>query len=76
MYRLQIHLLRYLTDGVHINKYRIKEQMIVLLQIPFYIESWWFNKVVKNKHLNALRAHVDNDLLYQLLLKDYQKHHR
>lgn len=69
MYHLQFNLLKYLLDGTHINKYRIKEQVIVLLLLPFYIKSWLMNKTVKNKNLNALQARSNNDQLYKLTLK-------
>lgn len=69
MYRLQFNLLKSLTDGAHVNKYRVKEQLIVLVSLPFYVKSWFFNKTVKNKHLNALRSRSDNDKLYQLSMK-------
>lgn len=69
MYYLQVNLLKYLLTGSHVNKYRVKEQVVVLLLLPFYAKSWFMNKTVKNKHLNALRSRADNDKLYQLSMK-------
>lgn len=69
MYHLQFNLLKYLLKGKHVNKYRVKEQFVVLVLLPFYAKSWLLNKTVKNKHLNALRARSDNDNLYQLSMK-------
>jgi len=69
MYHLQFNLLKYLLGGKHVNKYRVKEQFVVLVLLPFYAKSWLLNKTVKNKHLNALRARSDNDNLYQLSMK-------
>ena len=69
MYHLQFNLLKYLLTGDHVNKYRVKEQVVVLLLLPFYTKSWFMNKTVKNKHLNALRARSENDKLYQLSMK-------
>ena len=66
MYHLQFNLLKYLLDSKHVNKYRVKEQIVVLLLLPFYAKSWLLNKTVKNKHLNALRASSNDDILYQL----------
>lgn len=71
MYHLQLNLLKYLLNGKHVNKYRFKEQLVVLLLLPFYAKSWLFNKTVKNKHLNALRARSENDKLYQLSMKGF-----
>jgi len=72
MYHLQFSLLKYLLDGKHVNKYRVKEQIVVLLLLPFYAKSWFMNKTVKNKHLNALRASSNDDILYQLTKEDVQ----
>lgn len=69
MYHLQLNLLKYLLKSNHVNKYRVKEQLQVLLLLPFCAKSWLFNKTVKNKHLNALRARSENDKLYQLSMK-------
>lgn len=69
MYHLQFSLLKYLLDGKHVNKYRVKEQIVVLLLLPVYVKSWLLNKTVKNKHLNALRASSNDDILYQLSMK-------
>ena len=69
MYHLQLNLLKYLLKSNHVNKYRVKEQLQVLLLLPFFAKSWLFNKTVKNKHLNALRARSENDKLYQLSMK-------
>ena len=71
MYHLQFRLLKYLLHGKHVNKYRFKEQLYVLLLLPFYAKSWLFNKTVKNKHLNALRASSNDDELYQLTKGDF-----
>ena len=72
MYYLQINLLKYLLIGGHVNKYRVKEQVVVLLLLPFYTKSWFMNKTVKNKHLNALRSSSNDDILYQLTKEDVQ----
>lgn len=71
MYHLQLNLLKYLLKSNHVNKYRVKEQLQVLLLLPFCAKSWLFNKTVKNKHLNALRARSENDKLYQLSMKGF-----
>lgn len=72
MYHLQFSLLKYLLDDKHVNKYRVKEQIVVLLLLPVYVKSWLLNKTVKNKHLNALRASSNDDILYQLTKEDVQ----
>lgn len=72
MYHLQFSLLKYLLDDKHVNKYRVKEQIVVLLLLPVYVKSWLLNKTVKNKHLNALRASSNDDILYQLTKEDIQ----
>lgn len=72
MYHLQFNLLKYLLKGKHVNKYRVKEQIVVLLLLPVYVKSWLLNKTVKNKHLNALRASSNDDILYQLTKEDVQ----
>lgn len=72
MYHLQFNLLKYLLKGKYVNKYRVKEQLIVLVLLPFYVKSWLLNKTVKNKHLNALRASSNDDILYQLTKEDVQ----
>lgn len=72
MYHLQFNLLKYLLGGKHVNKYRVKEQFVVLVLLPFYVKSWLLNKTVKNKHLNVLRASSNDDILYQLTKEDVQ----
>lgn len=72
MYHLQFNLLKYLLKGKYVNKYRVKEQLVVLVLLPFYVKSWLLNKTVKNKHLNALRASSNDDILYQLTKEDVQ----
>jgi hypothetical protein len=56
----------------NVNKCRVKEQVVMLLLLPFYVKSWLFNKVVDNKHINALRARSNNDVLYKMMKEDYQ----
>lgn len=72
MYYLQVNLLKYLLTGSHVNKYRVKEQVLVFLVLPFYTKSWLINKTVKNKHLNALRVSSNDNVLYQLTKEDVQ----
>lgn len=69
MMNLQIRLMHYLLDGVHFNKYRIAEQLKVLVLLPFNLKSWMLNQTVKNKHFNALRMRSNNEKLYNATLR-------